>query len=201
MLKNRDMRATLVMGSCFAAPFATVGGLWAGPYLRDVHGLDQTEAGYVLLVMVLAQNLGTFFFGPLDRIFNTRKWVVLASAASTIALLFTLALLSEPPLWLALGLLGLFSLTSPFFVILAAHCRGFVPDHLAGRAITAMGLVGVGMIFVAQWATGLIVDAANGGGEIGYRLVFASVAALVTGAALIYLRVRDIPPMPERSSL
>lgn len=198
MARDKDIRGTLIMASCFAAPFSTVGGLWAGPYFRDVYGLDQSEAGYVLLAMALAVNFGTFFYGPLDRTFGTRKWVVLASAGAMILLLGVLAALPAPPLWLALALLVGFSVVSPFFVVLAAHCRSFVPDHLAGRAITGMSLVGVGNIFFLQWATGLVVDATRAPtGETtadGYRLVFAAVALTILAAALVYMRVRDMPP-------
>lgn len=194
MLRDRDLRGTLIMASCFAAPFATIGGLWAGPYLREVHGLGQTEAGYALLVMVLAQNAGTLGFGPLDRLLNSRKRVVLGSCILMVLLLGIMALIPQPALWLALLLLVAFGFVSPFFVVLAAHCRGFVPDHLAGRAITAMSLVGVGTIFLAQWGTGLIVDLVGGGSDQAYRLVFASVAVLIVVAAIFYSRIRDIPP-------
>jgi len=196
MMKDRDIRGTLIMASCFAAPFSTIGGLWAGPYLRDVHGLDQTGAGYVLLVMVLALNGGTLAFGPLDRIFNSRKKVVLGSCVAMVLTLGTLALVPHPPFWFALSMLVLFCVSSPFFVVLAAHCRGFVPDYLAGRAITCMSLVGVGMIFVAQWVTGFIVDFASGDADTAYRLVFAAVAGLILVASLFYARIRDIPPAP-----
>lgn len=200
MMKDRDIRGTLIMASCFAAPFSTIGGLWAGPYLREVHGLNQTDAGYMLLVMVLAHNAGIMGYGPLDRIFNSRKKVVLGSCAAMIATLGVLALMPDPPLWVALLILVLFCVTAPFFVILAAHCRGFVPDHHAGRAITGMSLVGVGMIFLIQWITGYIVDFAADDAETAYRLVFATVAGLVLVAALFYARVRDIPPLPPRAN-
>lgn len=194
MLRDRDVRGTLIMASCFAAPFATVGGLWAGPYLREVHGLAQTDVGYALLVMVLAQNAGMLAFGPLDRMLNSRKRVVLGSCVLMVLLLGVMSVIPQPPLWLATLLLVAFGFVSPFFVVLAAHCRGFVPNHLAGRAITAMSLVGVGTIFLAQWITGLIVDIAGGGSDVAYRLVFASVAVLIVVAATFYSRVRDIPP-------
>jgi len=194
MLRDRDLRGTLIMASCFAAPFATVGGLWAGPYLKEVHGLGQTEAGYALLAMVLAQNAGTLGFGPLDRALNSRKRVVLGSCMLMVLLLGIMVMIPQPPLWLAKLLLIAFSFVSPFFVVLAAHCRGFVPNHLAGRAITAMSLVGVGTIFFTQWITGLVVDLVGGGSDLSYRLVFACVAGLIVVAALFYSRVRDIPP-------
>ena len=41
ILADRALRPLLIMGVCTIAPFACVGGLWAGPYLQDVHGLER----------------------------------------------------------------------------------------------------------------------------------------------------------------
>jgi predicted MFS family arabinose efflux permease len=51
---DRNLWPIFVMGSCFTAPFLTVGGLWAGPYLRDVYALSKTQSSYVLLAMMIA---------------------------------------------------------------------------------------------------------------------------------------------------
>jgi hypothetical protein len=59
-----------------------VQGLWGGPFLREVHGLSPTEAGNVLLVAVIAYQVGTLAFGPL-----------------IISILATLALASHTPIW------------------------------------------------------------------------------------------------------
>ena len=37
------------------ATMATLLGLWAGPYLHDVHGLDAVGRGHVILAMSCAQ--------------------------------------------------------------------------------------------------------------------------------------------------
>ena len=58
ILTDRNLRPLLIMGVCTIAPFACVGGLWAGPYLQDVHGLDREQASFVLLGLVTAYNLG-----------------------------------------------------------------------------------------------------------------------------------------------
>ena len=55
----------------------TVQGLWGGPFLREVHGLSPIEAGNVLLVAVIAYQVGMLGFGPLDRLLDTRKWIAI----------------------------------------------------------------------------------------------------------------------------
>src|SRR3546814_16699773 len=83
---------------CFAyASMVTVLGLWAGPYLYDVYGMGAVARGNVLLWMGVAQIAGIFCVGPLDRLFNTRKGVVVAGAFSTISVLVALPAIPRPP--------------------------------------------------------------------------------------------------------
>ena len=197
VVRSRELRPIFAMGICFSAPYMTVGGLWAGPYLREVHGLSQTEAGSVLFAMTLAFNIGTLSYGPLDRVFNSRKRVVLGGAIAMLAMLVPLAAAPSMPLWGATALLAGFSLVCPFFVTLAAHCRSFVPQHRAGRAITFMSMLGVGNIFVMQGLTGLLMKTAAEHGAsatTGYRLAFGFVAVVLAVCALAYLKSRDVPP-------
>jgi MFS family permease len=194
---DRNLRPIYIMGSCFTAPFLTVGGLWAGPYLRDVYALTNTQSSYVLFVMMLALYLGYMAYGPMDRIFNTRKWVVLGGVAGMLLSLLPLAALPDLPLVVAVPLLVVFAFCSPFFVTLAAHCRGFVPVQRVGRAIACINLMGLVNVFVLQAAAGVLVEGVTGGdGEAaanGYRLVFAMVAVVLIITGAVYTRVRDVP--------
>ena len=194
---DRNLWPVYVMGSCFTAPFLTIGGLWAGPYLRDVHALTPTESSYVLLAMMMALYLGYMAYGPMDRIFNTRKWVVLGGVAGMLMCLVTLASLPAPPLVVVVPLLVTFAFCSPFFVTLAAHCRGFVPDERVGRAIACINLMGLVSVFVMQVAAGAIVEkvapGSDAAGEAGYRAVFAMVALVLAITGAVYTRVRDVP--------
>jgi len=194
---DRNLLPIYIMGSCFTAPFLTIGGLWAGPYLRDVHALTNTQSSFVLLAMMLALYLGYMAYGPLDRIFNTRKWVVLGGVAGMLTCLLPLAALPRLPLAVVVVLLVVFAFCSPFFVTLAAHCRGFVPVHRVGRAIACINLMGLVNVFVLQAAAGVLVEGVNGAdpgaAASGYRLVFAMVAIVLITTALVYTRVRDVP--------
>lgn len=199
LLADADLRRALVMGICAIAPFMCVGGLWAGPYLRQVHGLSETAMSLVLLSMMVLLNLSTLAYGPLDRLLNTRKAVVLAGAALTTVPLVALALIPVLDLRQAVALLHLVALGAPFYVTLAAHCRAFAPEALAGRVIALLNLLALTGAFVGQWLTGLVVAAfANGAGEsaLGYRAAFGLVALLVLAPSLIYARTPDRPPHP-----
>ncbi len=194
---DRNLTPIYIMGSCFTAPFLTIGGLWAGPYLRDVYGMTGTESSYVLFAMMLALYLGYMSYGPLDRIFNTRKWVVLGGVGAMLLCLLPLVVVPAMPLAAAVSLLVAFAFCSPFYVTLAAHCRGFVPIQRAGRALACINLTGLVSVFILQAAAGVLVERAAGeggdGAAAGYRLVFAMVACVLVAAAAVYTRVRDVP--------
>jgi predicted MFS family arabinose efflux permease len=190
MLDDPDLRRVFAMAACTIAPFMCVGGLWAGPYLQDVHGLGREQASYVLLGMMLMLNLGTLGYGPLDRWFGTCRSVVLAGAGASLMILAVLALLPEPPLWLTVLLLLGLGLSSPFYVTLTAHGRSFVPLERAGRLITTINLSALSVAFGAQWLSGLLVgltgDGVTLGSALGYRLMFGFLAAMLLAAFLIY---------------
>ena len=197
VILDLNLRPIFVMALCFSAPFTTIGGLWAGPYLRDVHGFNPATAGVILFFMVLCLNAGTFAYGPMDQVFNSPKRVVLGGVGIMITALVVLAAIPTPPLYIVVILFAAFAFTAPIFVTLAAHCRSFVPEYRAGRAIAVINLIGVGFIFVLQSTTGWLVEMFAVDGvptALGYRVVFAAVAATLVLAGSVYAFSRDAPP-------
>ena len=85
--------------------------------------------------MAACQTVGGLCVGPLDRIFNTRKWVVVGTASLSLSMLIVLATV---PLSLtgALAALLVLSASSAYGSVLLAHIRSHFPDHLAGRGAT-----------------------------------------------------------------
>jgi sugar phosphate permease len=184
------------MGLCFSAPFMTIGGLWAGPYLITMQSLDTKTASLFLLSLVVALHLGTCCYGLLDRLARSRKRLILTGVWLEIAALGVLVTWPDAPLAIAGASLFFFGLAAPFFLVLAAHARSFVPARRAGRAITCITLVGLTGVFVMQLGTGALIDlVARGGGTpaTGYRLVFLSVIAILLVSALIYRRQPEAP--------
>jgi predicted MFS family arabinose efflux permease len=194
ILVDAGLRPLLIMGVATIAPFACVGALWAGPYLQEVHGLGGEQASFVLLGLVVAYNLGTLGYGPLDRWLGTHKGVIVAGAGLAALCLAVLALWPQPPLWPAVLILHLAMLAMPFYVTLTAQIRDFVPAQRLGRAITSLYLFGLSAAFLAQWLTGLLIglaaDPGRIGSPLGYRLVFGFLALILAAALLIYRRAR-----------
>ncbi|GHD53386.1 MFS transporter [Thalassobaculum fulvum] len=199
VMRMPELRRIFIMGVCFTAPFMTIGGLWAGPYFAQVQHLSHTEASVALLLLVIALHVGTYGYGVLDRIATSRRRVVLTGVAIEVVCLGVLAAWPTAPLPVAGVLLFVFSCAAPLFVILAAHARRFVPQRRAGRAITCISLMGLTGVFVLQTGTGAVIDmvAATGGApETGFRLVFATVIAVLVVTAGIYAGQPEGPKAP-----
>ncbi|MFU8777557.1 MAG: MFS transporter [Roseovarius sp.] len=172
------------------APAAALRGLWAGPYLRDVFGLDTGQVGQATLVMGMAMIAGTFAYGPLDRVFKSRKWVIFAG--NTICTVAVLALMFWPDrsLGLSIALLAVIGLAGATFPVLIAHGRAFFPPHLAGRGVTLLNLFGIGGAGVAQFVSGPL-HAAAVTPLAGYVAIFALFGFALVMGLVIYLFSRD----------
>ena len=172
------------------ATMLTVLGVWGGPYLYDVHKLDGVERGNVLLAMGVAQILGILAYGPMDRVLRSRKKVVFSGAAISTMLLTVMALLANPPLWLAVVLLVAFCFFCAYGTVIVAQGRGLFPDRLAGRGVTTVNMAQCLGLAVLPAGMGYIVEA-FGGGDLAYRWVFATLAAGLALGSIAYVRARD----------
>ncbi|MET4697522.1 MFS family permease [Constrictibacter sp. MBR-5] len=191
----------LAMHTVAYATLLTVQGLWAGAYLHDVHGMDSVTRGNVLLLMAAATVCGVLGYGPMDRRFNTRKGVVATGALTTASILAALALVPDPPAWLAAGLLILLGLVGHYGVVIVAHGRSLFPDRLVGRGVTTVNVAQSVGCALLPMLTGAVVGAfptADGmAPEAAYRAAFGTLAVILLSGLLIYSRARDSKPFAE----
>jgi MFS family permease len=202
VLATRAIWPMLALAFVSLAMVLTIRSLWAGPYLADIFDLDAIARGNMLLVFTVAMLVGNVGFGPLDRLFDRRKPVVLAGAAISAASLAGLALLPALPLWIAMTLLCVLGVACNYVVIIFAHGRALFPLRLVGRAITLINGVNMFGIAVMQVASGYIIrsfPAADGAApETAYRAMFGFLAVCLVCGMLVYTRAKDIPPSAER---
>lgn len=176
------------------APSIGIRGLWSGPYLERVFGLDGAAIGGVTLLMGLAMVAGNFLYGPLDRVFGTRKWVVLTGLGIGAVACFALARMVEGPLAAVTALFIVIGLTGGSFAVIMAHGRSFVPAHLTGRGVTLLNLFGMGGAGVMQVITGRIFDAGTAAGLTdaeNFARLFAFYGITLVAGCAIYLFSRD----------
>ena len=174
------------------APAAGLRGLWAGPYVADVYGATVVTIGRVTLVMALAMIVGSFAFGPLERLFHTRKWVIFAGNAAGAIALFALWLSPSHSILFATVMLAIVGLSGSTFAVLIAHGKAVFPAHLTGRGVTLMNLFGIGGAGVMQFASGSIYLAKQTSiPSDAYAVLFGIFAIVVTLGLLAYLWSTD----------
>ena len=195
VIANRQLWLVSAIQFVSYATVLSVVGLWGGPYLADVHGLDGVSRGNVLLAMNVAVLVGVSLYSQLDRHAASRKWLIVAGALITAAILALLAVLEKPEFWLATVLLLLFATIGSYVMLNHAHARAILPDHLIGRGLTFQNLAVFMGVAVIQSASGLIVggfDHVDGRSpEIAYRWIFAFLAVLLVVAAAIFAKATD----------
>jgi predicted MFS family arabinose efflux permease len=183
--------------------FASVIGLWGGPWLADVHQADASVKGGILLIGASAQMAGLLLWGAMDRYWGSYKRPVLFGGGVVVLLLSIAALLpldrTSAAVWF--GLFGLFVAFTP---ILTAHGKSLFPPELTGRGITLMNIGTMGGVFVSQSVTGMLMDLigrAETGAYLpgGYRMVFATLGGWLLMSLALYTRAID--PHPSRHAL
>lgn len=174
--------------------FASMLGLWAGPYLSDVHGLNLEARGNVMFVMAATQVAGLFLWGPSDRLFSSRKIPGLIGALAIILLLLTLALVPKPSLMVVTILFGAFGFFSACMPVIVAHGRDLFSMNLIGRGMTLLNIGTMGGAFALQSFSGYFITfLPNNGSTDGldarsYQITFGIFALMMAVAAIAYLK-------------
>ena len=185
---------------CFGPAVATISifnfaylGLWAGPWLRDVAGMDGSARAFVLFLYTLAMIAGSLLTGSLaSRAERAGLPAVLVPIVALVGVVAVqVGLIAQPrqygvvlALFLALAILS------------AAGSVGYVvvnqmfPAELTGRVSTATNTVALGLAFAIQTAIGWILDlwprtASGGWDPDGYSWAMAMTAVLQALAALV----------------
>ena len=186
ILKSKDILLIAPIAIICYAPVAGLRGIWLGPYFEKKFEASIDEIGTIGLIMSLGMIFGTFFYGPLDRIFKTRKWIVLIG--NFICLLSVAALSFLPKLSynfaiISFALIGFFGMSFP---VVVAHGRSFVPMELSGRGVTLMNLFAIGGVGVLQALSGLVFERT---GDFG--AVFSVYFILILIGLVVYFWSKD----------
>ena len=166
------------------AGFLSIHGLWSGPWLRDVAGLNRGEVAGVLMLVAAAMIGGYVLLGgAAERLSKSgiRPAAVAVAGMSTFMLMQLLVILGLSrwalPMWMLFGFFGTAGIIS--YAVLSQS----FPVHLAGRANTALNLLVFVVAFIAQWGIGAVIElwpvTAEGGYDpAGYRTAFGIMLSL-----------------------
>ncbi len=180
-----------------AAPWATLSqatfmalqSLWAGPWLRDVAGLERGAVAGVLFATAAGMVAGYIFMGTVaERLSRAGiRPMTVAAAGMLLFMSCQAAIMLQwrlPPmlLWIVFG----FSGTSGILVYADLSQR--FPADLAGRVNTGLNLLVFVAAFGAQWGVGAVIDqwpnTLTGYAPEGYRAGFGLLLALQVLAVL-----------------
>lgn len=184
------------------ASIITVLGLWGGPYLHDVFGLDAVSRGRVLFAMALAMIVGTLAYGPLHRWLDSRRAVIMAGAAATAAVFVLLGLLAPTSLWLTASLLCLLAFVGAYSVTVMAHGVALFPHSLVGRGTAILHVALNGGTALLQAVTGEVVVSFGDHGvptATSYAALFLFLGIVTLAALASYGRVRESTPAAARN--
>lgn len=203
---DRRIRPVLSIGLFLYSPLQVLLGIWAGPFLKDVHDMPAIDRSYVLLAMAFAMAVGTLIYGPIERHFNTRRNVVLVATKLICGMFALLAAYGYANVWVSTTLFILITLMAPFFLVVLAHNQVMFASEYASRVVSLVNLLAISGIFVSQYLTGLVIGAVTEdpnvtGSVLGYRLMFALMAVIFLYITLVYRNTKDIPPRSVDESI
>ena len=196
--RDPEIRPILFVAPFLYAPSQILVGLWAGPYLADIHGLDIVTRGFALTVMMIGMGTGVLVYGPIETRLGKRKPIVIAGALLVAFLLAALALVGHLSMVLAVALSTAVIFASTFFVVVISHGQSMFSKEYSGRAFGMIGLLGVSGVFASQsltaWILSLFPEVPGATGSLeGYQAIFLTMAAIFVAIAAIYTRTREIP--------
>lgn len=202
-----DLKSVVCTGAAWPVLWVNLGmvgsmlafvGLWAIPFLRDVHGLGRSGAALYTTTALAGFAVGSMLAGWLSDWTGQRKPVILAGTILYAVACLALAFLHWQPGPVGLILFALVGFSAGGFIVTFANAKEVVAPALAGMAV---GLVNTGLFFGAAimqplfgWAMDLAWDGRMSNGvrvyaAIDYHygflimLVFAAIA--IVGAVRI----------------
>lgn len=194
-----------IWGFCALSIFASLGGLWGGPFLMHVHGFSKLETGHVLSMQAIGMVLGSPLLAYLSgRPWGSRRRVLVSTSALLVLLCSIMALAPErlPVAGLYLWFAGLGLATIAAAPLALTNARESVSPEVSALATGVCNFFfligGAVMQQVVGWA--LSTHGVTGAYTAAHfawplRLYWAlSLAALV--AALL---VKEPAPSPGRS--
>jgi predicted MFS family arabinose efflux permease len=139
--------------------FLAVQTLWAGPWLRDVGGLDRTGVASGLLLIAAAMIAGFALIGAvaerLSRV-GVKPLQVAVIGMSLFMVVEALIILEwtvlTKPLWILFGFFG-----TTGIITYAILSQGF-PGNLAGRVNTGLNVMLFVTAFGMQWGIGEVIN-------------------------------------------
>ena len=192
LFKNKDYWIISVTTFVRYGTFAAFQALWAGPFLIEAMGFSAIRTGNLILLMNVGLIIGSPMWGALsDRVFKTRKGLIVFCLAIMGLILLVLATVSEKiDLFVLVLLFFGFGLVASGGMLMYPHIKDLMPQEMAGAAMAginffnmlgpAIFLQGLGTLMLH-----LYPDASRG--PAAFDAAFLVCMVCLAGSALLYL--------------
>jgi sugar phosphate permease len=194
-----DLKSVVATGSAWPVLWVDLGmvgsmlafiGLWAIPFLRDVHGLTRSDAAVYTTSALAGFAVGSMLAGWLSDRIGRRKPIILGGTLIYTTACVGLAYLPWHPGLVGIAQFALLGISTGGFVVTFATAKEVVAPALSGMAV---GLVNTGLFFgaaVMQPLFGWALDQSwNGRLDSGVRVYTAedyhTVFLIMLGCAII----------------
>ena len=196
ILQNRQVWLLSAAAFIRYGIISAVQSIWAGPYLRVVMGVSPVMTGNILFLLTLGIIVGGPISGFLsDRVFGTRKWIMVVATSGLCFILAVLAVLpSGLPAWYLAVLFMIFGMLSSTGVLQFAQVKEHVPSDYSATAMTFINIfavLGAGMVMQGM---GVLIATPHSEAILSveaFRKAFLICTLCMGGAAFFYAVTKE----------
>jgi len=172
VLRNRDTWPVVCVNFGICGSFFAFAGLWATPFLTQVHHMTRAVAASHVSLYFAGFALGCVFVGTLSDRIGRRKPVLLVSSHLYAALWLVWLSGSALPLGLSYALFALMGLVTASFTLTWACAKEVNPPLLSGMSTSVTNMGGFLAAAILQPLVGWVMDLTwqGGLGDGGARL-------------------------------
>ena len=184
ILTSRRFWRIAPLNSMCQASFLAIQGLWLGPWLLHVGGLERQEVAHTLFWVAASMAAGYACLGVVANRLSRRGIAVEKTAVGGMVLFICvqICLLIFPPAW-SFPLWMAFTFFGTSGIISYSSLSQAFPVHLSARVTTSINMLAFSGAFFAQWLIGICVDLLSPEAPkvltaAGFRLGFGLMLAL-----------------------
>lgn len=186
VIRNRATWPAALVNTGMSGAFFTFAGLWATPYLVQVHGLSRAVATTHLSLWFGGFAIGCFFIGTISDRLGRRKPVLIVTSHVFVAIWLVLLSCITMPLSLSYALFALMGLSTAGFSLTWACAKEVNPPLLSGMSTSVANMGGFMAGALLQPLVGWVMDRGWQGAMVsGAR--FYDVAAWQGGVLVVTL--------------
>ncbi|TXH00295.1 MAG: MFS transporter [Rhodocyclaceae bacterium] len=176
VLRNRDTWPAALVNTGMSGAFFTFAGLWATPYLMQVHGMARPVAATHLSLWFGGFAVGCLFLGGISDRLGRRKPVMIAVSHVFAAIWLFLASGQGMPLAVSYALFALLGLSTAGFSLSWACAKEVNPPLLSGMSTSVANMGGFLCAAIMQPVVGWIMDLGWRGEMLGGSRVYDAAA-------------------------